>query len=222
MIKRFLILTLSALTAFLGRSAGSAPGLLNGDLLFQTEGESALSKAISSSTGKAGVQEEGVTPDVSFAHVAILWIAGDSLKVIEASPNEGVRITTLEDFLADSPKIGGSPGVVVKRLQCEETLKQKGVKRALEHLGEPYDWYYLPGNGMMYCSELVFESYLAEDGSHLFHSNPMNFRNSDGTMPDYWVTLYQELGVDIPEGLPGTNPNDMSKESGLLEIYRYF
>lgn len=61
----------------------------------------------------------------------------------------------------------------------------------------------------MYCSELVYESYLDDNGEHIFLARPMNFRAPDGSMPQFWVELYDALGCPVPEGVPGTNPNDM-------------
>lgn len=187
--------------------------LQSGDLLFQVAGDSEFSKAISSSTE----QDE----DLSFAHVAILLITNESYNVIEASPNEGVRIISLEAFLSDSPFINGKPGVVVKRLNtdyCNDVM----VNNAKSHLGEPYDWWYLPDNGKMYCSELIYESYLDSNGQHIFKASPMNFRSSDGTIPEFWIELFNRLEMNVPENVPGTNPNDMSKDDKLTEVFRFF
>lgn len=185
-----------------------------GDLLFQTEGSGDFSQAISSSTRNAD--------SLSFVHVAILIVGGDGeLNVIEASAEKGVRIVSMKEFLETSPTVNGRPGVVVKRLKTRFNANET-VARAMEHLGEPYDWWYMPDNGKMYCSELVYEAFLAENGEHIFRAAPMNFRNPDGSMPKFWEELYQELGVPVPEGLPGTNPNDMSADERLVEIHRFF
>ena len=74
----------------------------------------------------------------------------------------------------------------------------------------------------MYCSELVYESYLGENGTPLFCARPMNFRTADGTLPCFWAELFEQLGESVPEGIPGTNPNDMAKEKILKEVHRYF
>ena len=50
----------------------------------------------------------------------------------------------------------------------------------------------------------------------------MNFRAADGTMPAFWTELFEKLGEPIPEGVPGTNPNDMAREGVLTEVGRYF
>lgn len=35
-------------------------------------------------------------------------------------------------------------------------------------------------------------------------------------------TSFARLGEPVPEGLPGTNPNDMAREEILEEVHRYF
>ena len=36
------------------------------------------------------------------------------------------------------------------------------------------------------------------------------------------ANLFDQLGEQVPEGLPGTNPNDMAREELLEEVHRYF
>ena len=185
------------------------------DLLFRTEGASDFSEAISGAT-------RTVTDSVSFVHVGILLpdSCGNPF-VIEASPKFGVVTTPLSEFISDSPLVGGKPGVVVKRLAAEFSPEEVETN-ALGFLGQPYDWHYLPDNGSLYCSELVYECFLTPEGDHIFRALPMNFRLPDGTMPDFWKNLYGELGMEVPEGKPGTNPNELSRDPRLVEVYRYF
>ena len=70
----------------------------------------------------------------------------------------------------------------------------------------------------MYCSELVQNSYLDAAGNQVFSSQPMNFAAPDGTMPVYWKQLFAILGMDVPQGEPGTNPQSMSESKNLVEI----
>ena len=211
MKERNIIIIFFAFAAFL---RGLAFDFMTGDLLFQVKGKSEFSDAISAATGRGD--------SIDFVHVAIVFIDEDeTAKIIEASPEEGVRVVSLGSFLDKSPRIGDDPGIVVKRLNIDFP-KTEAIEKAKTHLGEPYDWYYLPDNGRMYCSELVYDSFLTADGEHIFQARPMNFRFSDGTMPQFWVRIYEELGIDVPEGVPGTNPNDMSRDPNLSEVYRYF
>ena len=47
----------------------------------------------------------------------------------------------------------------------------------------------------------------------------MNFLAPDGSMPPYWTTLFEELGMPVPQGVPGTNPQDMSASSLLETVF---
>ena len=132
---------MQTLLIFLSLLCGGCPELKTGDLLFQVEGSSEFSSAISASTS--------TDEDISFVHVGILTVDGmGAMSVIEASPSKGVQQTTLLDFISDSPKIDGEPGIVVKRINYDFPAEEAAT-RALSHIGEPYDWWYLPDNGKM-------------------------------------------------------------------------
>ena len=62
------------------------------------------------------------------------------------------------------------------------------------------------------------KSYLDASGEQVFTSEPMNFLAPDGTMPPYWEWLFGKLGMDVPQGVPGTNPQSMSQSGVLSEI----
>lgn len=195
-------------------SCGSeGPALHPGDLLFEAGADTRMTGAIRAATGREG--------ELSFTHVAIVAGSGRADSVIEAATEGGVRILPLDEFLARASKIGARPGVVAMRLRDTAGVKA-AVRRARTFLGQPYDYAYRPDNGRMYCSELVWESYRAADGSPLFRAQPMRFRAADGTMPAFWRELFKALGEPVPEGVPGTNPNDMAHEACLREIYRWF
>lgn len=185
----------------------------DGDLLFVVSGYSDFSNAIVSATA--------VSDSIQFVHVAILELEDDKPFVIEAKDSLGVVRVTLDDFLSNCPTINGEPGVVVKRVDDLSVAKQ-AVVNAQKYIGRAYDWYYLPDNDKMYCSELVYESYLTSDGNHIFTTAPMSFRDKNGQIPDFWLELFQNIGEDIPEGIPGTNPNDMARDSALVEVARLF
>lgn len=186
----------------------------DGDLMFCIAGTSEMSGAISSATARED--------SLSFDHVAIFSRMDGKPTVIEASAKKGAVVrTALEEFLSGQAAVGGKPGVVVMRINGSFD-SAAAVRRAESMLGLPYDWAYLPSNGRLYCSELVYESYLDSLGRHIFPAKPMNFRSPDGTLPQFWQELFSRLGTPVPEGLPGTSPNDLSKEDCLIEVFRYF
>lgn len=185
-----------------------------GDLLFQIEGTSDFSAAITEATAQHD--------SLKFAHVAIVALDDNGKPyIIEASSEYGVTRTEWEDFLTKSRSINDKPGVVVMRINTDFPAEE-AINRAKSHIGEEYDWSYRPDNGKMYCSELVYDCFLDRKGEHLFTANPMNFRNEGGEIPAFWTALFEGLGETIPEGVPGTNPNDMAKSNILTEVHRYF
>lgn len=177
-----------------------------GDLAFRLGSESAFSDAITSATAWGD--------SLRFDHVGIVDIDGSGkVAVVEATPKGGVKLSSWAEFTS-----GG--GVVVKRLMSEFDAC-KVVAKAKSFIGEDYDWWYLPDNGKMYCSELVYESFIGSDGDHIFKAAPMNFRQPDGTMPEFWTRLFEEIEMPVPEGVPGTNPADMAKDPRLVEVARF-
>ena len=157
------------------------PELHPGDLLFQIGKTSEMTEAITAATGEA--------QRLNYSHVGIAVPAAGADSVLEATSDGGVRLTALADFLGRSARIDGRPAVTVMRLR-DTTGVTAAVARARTYLGQPYDYSFRPDNGKMYCSELVWASYLAPDGSRLFTARPMNFRAADGTMPQFWTELF--------------------------------
>lgn len=177
------------------------------DLIFQIAETTNFSKAITDATAP--------NDDIKFDHVGLIFTENGYAQVLEASAQKGVSIITLQEFINSLPA-----GYIIKRVNCNFSAS-KIIENAKSHIGEPYDWSYLPNNGKMYCSELIFESFTDSNNKHIFHAHPMNFRNEKGEMPQFWTDLFNKLGEAIPEGVIGTNPNDLSKESVMIEVYRY-
>lgn len=177
--------------------------LRNGDLLFvSSRSFEGMDGAISSATGN----DEGL----SFVHVAMAEVDGDSLWIIEATPKRGVERHSFDIFLQESMnKDGEVPPIRVMRLEDGETA-DRAVRKAKELCGCSYDLTFLPDNDSYYCSELVYEAFKEKDGSPVFEASPMNFKSADGTFPDYWTDLFNKLEMPVPQGVPGTNPQDMS------------
>lgn len=188
--------------------------LRNGDLLFQSNEEGGLSSAIDEATGRE--------KEISFSHVGIISIEANGIYVLEAEPERGVHLTPLQDFLdASAHDEKGRPLVVVERF-ADGMLAQRAVEKGKQYIGQPYDFSYLPDNDSMYCSELVYESFLDEGGRHLLRSKPMTFKNADGVTPEYWLDLFSRQHMEVPEGVEGTNPNDMLHDPALVEVFRYY
>lgn len=158
---------------------------------------------------------------LTFTHVGIFTQDRGKDCVLEATSEGGVRITPMHEFLDRAARIDGQPAVVAMRLR-DTTGTTHALERARARLGLPYDYSFRPDNGKLYCSELIWECYRHTDGSPRFAARPMNFRAPDGSMPAFWIQLFGQLGEEIPEGVPGTNPNDMARDPQLREIGRWF
>ena len=188
------------LRGFLSNS--SLVDLRPGDLLFFSE-EGAMGNAIKASTGQ-------------YTHVAMVESLGqrDTVWIIDATQKRGVsrrpyifRLNSHPDVYRPNP---GSP-----------FYADDAIRRARSFIGQPYDNAFLPDNGALYCSELIYECYrhFADGETHLFKAKPMNWRDKDGRLPKYWKKHFKKLKMEVPEGVPGTNPTDMSKSPLLHKVF---
>ena len=172
-----------------------------------------MSAAITDATGR--------TERINYTHVGIVLHREAADSVLEATTEGGVRIVALAQFLDRSARIEGQPAVAAMRLRDTSGVAAS-VERARRQLGAPYDYWFLPDNGCYYCSELVCDHSLRPDGTPIFRTRPMNFRAADGSMPRYWEELFARLGEPVPEGVTGSNPNDLAQEPALYEVFRWF
>lgn len=209
------IILFAILIGFVLASCRNGYELRPGDLLFCVADASAMSDAIVDVTKKDNHSAQ-------YDHVGIYAEVEGKASVIEALPKRGVVCRSLQEFLADACDINEGKGVVVMRLTIDSVDIAAAINRALKSVGLEYDWTYMPDNSKMYCTELVYESFLNDTGGHIFKAQPMSFRDENGVMPDFWVKLFDKLGEPIPEGILGTNPNDMSQSPFLKEVHRYF
>jgi hypothetical protein len=186
---------------------GRADRLQTGDLVFigipVEYNAGGMTDAIGSATGKG---------ELNLIHTAIAEVdAAGRPWIIDATIAHGVDRHPLDTMLRDFRlRDGYKATFIVKRLRDNRDAARY-VENAKRFLGRSYNTTFLPNDTSLYCTELVHESYIAADGRPLFEEAPMNWRNADGELPEYWVWLFGQLGMDVPEGLPGTNPQTMSE-----------
>ena len=174
--------------------------LQSGDLIFLNNNRSDMEKAITASTGE-------------YTHVALVERdSADDVWVIEASPKKGVQRISYKQFERNH-NLGFFRGNIdIYRLTVPfDTLAV--IARAKSLVGKPYDEAFLPYNDAYYCSELIQVAF-----GDIFPSKPMNWRDADGNLPDYWKKHFEKLGVAVPEGVLGTNPTDMSRSPLLKRL----
>ena len=176
-----------------------------GDLVFVAGIDAnAMDHAIMGSTG-------------AMVHVGIIDVERDSVFVIDVAPQTGVSRRTFEQF-AEAQKYGNNeePAMTVMRLKNRRGVKSF-VAKAKTLCGADYDFTFLPDNGLYYCSELVHDCYV-RNGKPVFDAYPMNFRNADGEYDAFWVNLFASEGLEIPQGVLGTNPDALFRSNILKKV----
>ena len=155
---------------------------------------------------------------LNIIHAAIVERVRDSIFIIDATLKHGVDRHPLDSFFCDFTLNDGSlPQFFVMRLKHD---RQAGrfVDNAHKFLGLSYNNSFMPCDSARYCTELIRDSYILPDGTHIFHEAPMNFLAPDGSMPPYWEELFAILGIPVPQGVSGTNPAAMLKEDCLERV----
>ena len=150
--------------------------------------ESDLSKAIIETTEK-------------YSHVGIFF---DGM-FYHASRKRGVAKQKLEEYLSEEKH-----EVFIYRYPeiDAEIIKD----RAEKYLVCQYDHSFYPDNGQFYCSQYIAEIL------PIFDVVPMKFGDGKKEISDYWKKYYEELGVPVPVGQPGTNPGQLAKSQKLKYI----
>lgn len=158
--------------------------------------------------------------NLKIPHVAIYYIDRGKGYALEATQQKGVSLTPIADYAAKHRNTEGELQVIAGRIRGKWQRK-KSVKRALQQLGKPYDHYFMPDDKSIYCSELVQKSYLDRNGNLFFSPIPMEFRNAQGRIPDFWQDLYRMAGLRVPEGEEGSNPGNLSRDPRLQLFYAF-
>ncbi|MGQ8337267.1 YiiX/YebB-like N1pC/P60 family cysteine hydrolase [Sunxiuqinia sp. A32] len=202
-LRTFMILTI-IVTASCNRDENIQ--LKNGDILFREAFDTKLSKVIDQVT-----QTDSAT---HFSHVGILQFIENAPSVLHASPNGGTCKVTLEAFRHPNED---STRVVVYRLKDEYQFTiPDAIAKANSMLGKPYNFSYILNDSTHYCSEFVFNAFSKDS---IFEMNPMTFIDPEsGNFAEGWIDYYKNLGLEIPEGLMGCNPNGMAASEKLICI----
>ncbi len=174
----------------------SSRKLVAGDLLFHL---SPQANAITSVT-------EGMID-----HVAMV-LNGDS--VIEAV-GRGVVVTHIDSLRNEQ---GCYLHARLKKKWLRQTDITATLTNARSYLGRRYDRLYLPTNEEIYCSELVQLSFVDREGKRLFTPIAMSFHDESGQITPYWQAFYKSHNMPVPEGEPGTNPNEMARRKQIKII----
>lgn len=178
--------------------------LQSGDILFRGTTSGNISEAIDKVTQTSA--------ETHFSHVGLVEVTDNGIVVLHASPQAGTCVISLDEFLHPE---GDSITVTAYRLKNEwQKTIPAALTKAKHLLGKPYNFSYIQSDTAHYCSEFVYLAFAADS---VFSLEPMTFK--DPKTEDFfptWVEYYQKMGLEIPEGQPGCNPNGMAA-SGKLE-----
>lgn len=144
-------------------------------------------------------------------HVAIVHRTEQGIFALEAI-HQGVCLTPIDTLLKRRQE-------VLQARLCDTTGVAQSVERALQYLGRPYDFFFMPDDSAFYCSELVQKNYRDAGGKLIFPAIPMSFHDRSGKVTAYWKSYYAKQGLRVPEGEPGSNPGDLSR-SPKIRILR--
>ncbi len=153
-------------------------------------------------------------------HVGVILINNKGTFVLEAFPPE-VRVTQIDVHLKRSQDVEMKPRYICARLKLPFTkLIVPAVQYGLSRRNIPYDELYLTEESALYCSELVVDMFrYANSGGDFFPENPMSFRSLvTGEILPAWSAYYRQFGMEVPDGEPGSNPGDISKDPRLTIV----
>lgn len=149
--------------------------------------------------------------DTHFDHVGIVDIQNDSVYVLHAAPKKGVSRETLAQFFYSYKE---KVTITIYRLN-EKYAKAipSAIKKAYILLGQPYNQSYILKDPGIYCSEYIYEIFASDS---IFQLKAMTFKNPKTRqyLPA-WVNYYKKLGIAIPEGELGCNPNAMASSEKM-------
>jgi len=178
-----------------------------GDILFRGSLESELSKAINEVTQ--------TNMSTQYTHMGIADVVDSVVWVYHAAPGKGVCRELLAEF--QDPDENESTVVGVYRMNDRFQDKiPDAIHRAKQLIGQSYNNTYILDDDGYYCSEYIYHIW---SGDSVFQLEPMTFKKPGTDLfHEGWITHYNKLGIDIPEGLPGCNPNGMSASENLIFV----
>lgn len=193
-------------------AADVATPLNNGDILFVEYIDSEISGAINRVT-----QTERAN---NYSHVGIVEL--DSYGVawlIHAAPEAGVERIELSKYV-EREQEDLSQIDIYRLKQKHQRLVPEAIVKAKQYVGLPYNFSYIPNEQEFYCSDLIQRIFAQND---VFNLEPMTFVNPQtGSIDQTWLDYYGKLGVEVPEGLPGCNPNGLAGSENIDFIAVYF
>lgn len=178
--------------------------LENGDLIFVSAENDHLSEAINRVTQ--------TNENINFDHVGLIEKRKRKIYVLHAAPKKGSNKENLFHFYKRSKE-----PLIIYRLKNEyKNSIPNAIIEANNMLGKPYNWEYILNEDSYYCSDYIERAFRKDS---IFNFIPMNFKDPQtDEIYHYWAEFYEHLNLDVPQGEPGTNPNQLAKSDKLTKI----
>jgi len=188
-------------------SCATKSEIKSGDIVFRGAVKSNLSEAINDVTQ--------TTKSTNYTHIGICDVVDDEVVVYHSDLGKGVIKESLEQFIASEDTV--SYNVDLYRIKSIESQQiKKAISMAKSLIGNPYNFTYILEDEGYYCSEYIYELFKTDS---IFKLEPMSFKNPEtNTFHKGWIEHYRNLGIIIPEGKLGCNPNGMANSTNLNYI----
>lgn len=174
----------------------------DGDLIFQSS-QSKQSQAIEIAT------------DSKYSHCGIVFFENDVPFVYEAVQPVGKRKMT--DWISS----GVNQTCVIKRFKGIDTVSNnallKMIKYATSHFGKNYDAYFSWTDKEMYCSELIYKTYL--NGLNFKLAIPKMLRDFNLDAPVVRKIMRERYGENIPYDQLMISPGQLYDSPYLISVY---
>ncbi len=155
---------------------------------------------------------------VTYIHTSMLDVDSSGVWVVDATFKRGVDRHPIDSLVADfALRNGRTLTLEVWRVKNNNNVSSC-VEAAKAHMGTPYDIEFTPDNDYYYCTELIYESYVNGDGSHIFTAAPLDFGSGTIGEVDYWQRLASRVGGTMPQDVTGTVPSVMRAEECLAPV----
>ena len=144
----------------------------------------------------------------SFYHCC-LYIGNN--KIIEAVTNDGVIIDNLDKYKKNTK--------LIARVNENIYFIEKLINKAKQFIGYKYNNLFLPNSkNKLYCSELIHLSFKsANNNQYYFKEHTLNYIDPlTNKIPSYWLNLYKENNINIPQGEKGSHPNNLSLDNRFI------
>ena len=188
-------------------SCTSTTDIKSGDIVFRGSQGSNLSEAINDVTQTA--------KSTNYTHIGICDVIDGSVVVYHSDLDKGVVKEPLELFISSEDTVRYNVDLYrIKNIEPKQIENAISIAKSL--IGNPYNTTYILEDKGYYCSEYIYELFKKDS---VFKLEPMSFKDSEtNTFHKGWIAHYKNLGIAIPEGKLGCNPNGMASSNILKFI----